>query len=209
MNSSQSEGKDRPDPVRRRLARGGLAGTVVLSSLISRPVLGNFNNPNAPYDCTISGQLSGNMSPRADDGVVCSSLGKSPAEWSALANWPIDKTTALFNGNQGLANSFSVDTNGIVSFNTSTMATAAKLSQILESTDQSIEFRFGRETIAALLNAIQGGFHPDFGYPLTPAQVVTMYNAVFNGVGTFPANASINWNRTDVAAYFQKLRTGG
>jgi hypothetical protein len=36
-----------------------------------------------------------------------------------------------------------------------------------------------------------------------------MYNAVFNGVGTFQVNASIHWNRTDVAAYFQKLRTGG
>jgi hypothetical protein len=209
MNSSQSQGNDRPDPVRRRLARGGLAGTVVLGSLISRPVLGNGFGPNAPYDCTISGQLSGNMSPRAGDGVTCSALGKSPAEWSALANWPIDKATVVFNGYLGLAPSFIVDTNGVVQFSTSTVGTPAKMSQILESTDQSTEFKFGRETIAALLNAIQGGFHPEFGYPLTPEQVVTMYNAVFNGVGTFQANASINWNRTDVATYFQKLRTGG
>jgi hypothetical protein len=207
MNTSQSEGNDRPDPLRRRLARGGLAGAVVLSSLISRPVLGNSNNPNAPYDCTISGHLSGNMSPRAGDGVQCSSLGKSPAEWRDRPTWPVDKDTVEFNNYRGLLPSFIVDTNGVVQFNT--IGTPAKLSQILASTADSMEFRFGRETIAALLNAIQRGFHPDFDYPLTPEQVVIMYNAVFNGVGTFQVNASIHWNRTDVAAYFQKLRTGG
>jgi hypothetical protein len=209
MNSSQSEGNDRPDPLRRRLARGGLAGTVVLSSLISRPVLGNFNNPNTPYDCTISGQLSGNTSPRAGDGVTCSSLGKSPSEWRDLATWPIDKATVEFNNYQGLSPSFIVDANGVVQFSTLTVGTPAKLSQILASNDQGPEFLFGRETIAALLNAIEGGSHPTYGYPLTPAKVVTMYNAVFNGVGTFQANASTPWNRTLVAQYFQGLRTGG
>jgi hypothetical protein len=119
----------------------------------------------------------------------------------------VDKDTVVFNNYRGLSPSFIVDTNGVVQFNT--IGTPAKLSQILASTADSMEFRFGRETIAALLNAIQRGFHPDFDYPLTPEQVVIMYNAVFNGVGTFQVNASINWNRTDVAAYFQKLRTGG
>ena len=81
MQSAKPEQQDaQPDRLRRRLARGGLGGTVILGSLISKPVLGAV-----PYNCTISGQLSGNTSTHGDP-VSCSTLGSSRAFWlGALA----------------------------------------------------------------------------------------------------------------------------
>ena len=60
---------------RRRLTRGGLAAPVVLGTLLSRPVLGA-----APYNCTISGQLSGNVSSHGTP-INCKTLGLSPGFW--------------------------------------------------------------------------------------------------------------------------------
>ncbi len=50
---------------RRRLVRSALAAPVVLSSLASKPVLGA-----EAYHCTVSGQLSGNVSAHPGD-VIC------------------------------------------------------------------------------------------------------------------------------------------
>ena len=224
MNSSQSEGNDRPDPVRRRLARGGLAGTVVLGSLISRPVLGN-GVVGAPYDCTISGQLSGNMSPRAGDGIACNSLGQSPSTWATITDWPFGVTRGslptatttpfphpfadpgtYFNGFLGLANSFRYNEAGGIGFNTTNATRPATILQILLSPNTNDRFNFGREAIAALLNAIGGGVGAA-PYPLTPPQVVAMYNAVYNG-GSYLVNASVSWDRRQVFSYFRSLRAG-
>lgn len=69
---------------RRRLAKGGLAAPVVLGTLMSRPVLGA-----APYNCTVSGQLSGNTSSHGEP-VDCSTLGLSPGYWRQdQKDWPI------------------------------------------------------------------------------------------------------------------------
>lgn len=50
---------------RRRLAKGAAAVPVVLSSLLSKNALGNT------YLCTVSGQVSGNMSPTGNDDAAC------------------------------------------------------------------------------------------------------------------------------------------
>lgn len=225
MNSSQSVGNDRPDQLRRRLARGGVAGTVLLGSLISRPVLGNGSGP--PYDCTISGQLSGNMSPRTGDGIACNSLGKSPAQWIASV-WPggvtgvtkgslptatvspfphpIPDSGTYFNAFLGLATSFTYNTTGSVVYNSTAVTRPATLLQVLQSPIANAQFNFGREAIAALLNAIHGNVGPA-AYPLTPAEVVAMYNAVRrNSTDLFVVNASISWNRRQVDTYFRSLR---
>jgi len=71
------------DERRRRLTKGALATTVVLGTLVSRPVLGA-----APYNCTISGQLSGNTSSHGKP-VGCSTLGRSPGYWrQEHKDWP-------------------------------------------------------------------------------------------------------------------------
>lgn len=72
-----------PDALRRRLTKGGLAAPVVLATLASKPVLGA-----APHNCTISGQVSGNVSTHEQG--VCALLGNNPNYYAALApaNWP-------------------------------------------------------------------------------------------------------------------------
>jgi hypothetical protein len=70
------------DEKRRRLAKGGLAAPIVLGTLLSRPVLGA-----APYNCTISGQMSGNVSSHGEP-VSCRSLGVSPGYWMNHEAWP-------------------------------------------------------------------------------------------------------------------------
>nr|WP_145552576.1 hypothetical protein [Variovorax boronicumulans] len=53
------------DVSRRRLAKGAAVAPVVLSSLLSKNALGNT------YLCTVSGQVSGNMSPNGNDQPSC------------------------------------------------------------------------------------------------------------------------------------------
>ncbi|MCU0811060.1 MAG: hypothetical protein MUE59_08495 [Thiobacillaceae bacterium] len=84
--STESKAKDTQPQVneqRRRLTRGGLAAPIVLGTLLSRPVLGA-----APYNCTISGKLSGNTSSHGDP-VECGQLGRSPGYWRQdQKDWP-------------------------------------------------------------------------------------------------------------------------
>ncbi|MDP2834204.1 MAG: hypothetical protein Q8Q28_13100 [Pseudomonadota bacterium] len=92
---------DQPDALRRRLTQGGLAAPVVLATLLSKPVLGA-----APHNCTISGQISGNLSTHEQG--VCSTLGQTPAYYAALAptTWP---STVGFNDWTTQFRKFSVD----------------------------------------------------------------------------------------------------
>ena len=82
-HSNTSQKKNHPDELRRRLAKGGLAAPVVLASLASKQVLGS-----TPYSCTISGQISGNMSGQVQ--TSCSSLGSGPATYLSqpIIQWP-------------------------------------------------------------------------------------------------------------------------
>jgi len=83
--SNESESQDvRPqvDEQRRRLSKGGLVAPIVLGTLLSRPVLGA-----APYNCTMSGQMSGNTSSHGDP-VDCSTLGLSPGYYKNHDAWP-------------------------------------------------------------------------------------------------------------------------
>lgn len=64
-----------PDALRRRLVKGGLATPAVLATLASKQVLGS-----APYNCSMSGKLSGNVSGHGK-AQTCSSLGSSCEQW--------------------------------------------------------------------------------------------------------------------------------
>ena len=212
MQANEFEQEGRPDPLRRRLARGGLAGTVVLGSMISNPVLGG-PLPN----CTPSGKLSGNTS-RAPTGPPCPSLGLKPADWLAALSWPTLVKGALpipantyyknnlpqagtrFNATAGLNSAFSCSNTGVVSFNTGTTLQPATMLQILSSASTNANMVFGRETIVAILNSMR----PATTYPITTAQVVAMFNAVYNG-GVYQVNSTTQWNQAAVLAYFQSL----
>lgn len=70
------------DEQRRRLAKGGLVAPIVLGTLLSRPVLGA-----APYNCTISGQISGNVSSHGEDQPCTTGL--SPGYYKLSKHeWP-------------------------------------------------------------------------------------------------------------------------
>lgn len=81
IESNDQETRAPIDEQRRRLSKVGLAAPVVLGTLLSRPVLG------ATYhNCTISGQMSGNVSTHAQG--TCSELGGSLAYWRNSNAWP-------------------------------------------------------------------------------------------------------------------------
>lgn len=83
---------EEPDLSRRRFARGGFTATALLGSLPSTPVLGQ----NVFYNCTLSGQLSGNVSYRVRGD--CSTLGYSPSYWRTATSWPGYTKGTLPNG---------------------------------------------------------------------------------------------------------------
>lgn len=82
------------DAQRRRFAKGGLAAPVVIGSLLSRPVLGA-----APHNCTISGQISGNVSTHLQGD--CTQLGLSHGYWKNRA-WSDFVRGSVSDSGQGL-----------------------------------------------------------------------------------------------------------
>lgn len=224
MQPSDIDKPTQPDPMRRRLARGGLGGAVVLGSLISRPVLGAV-----PYQCTISGQTSGNTSSHHDV-TPCSTLGSSPATWASGSGWPnplkagalpTTPSCNLQNSNNATRfNRFSSGTNQLqIAFkytgncNTVNLGVAglgepgfintdpaASMLQLLNTTSTTMLFQLGRATVASLLNAYAQGA----SYPLTPAQVIAMFNAVYLG-GQYVYSPTITLTQAQVLAYFKSL----
>lgn len=203
---------------RRRFTRAGLSASVVLGSMASQPVLGA-----APYHCTVSGKLSGNISPRPGAGVDCKTIGKSLSYWSTAVDWseapgfvkgtlplpsstpacavPAGSTTTLFNGTLGLINAFySVDSSGTCVASITSSTAPATMYQVLLSTDTSEQYRLGRATVVSLLNAT--ALAPN--YPVERATIVAMFNATFAG-GLYQVNSTVQWTRTQVIAYLEGL----
>lgn len=212
------------DEQRRRLTRGGLAAPIVMGTLLSRPVLGA-----APYHCTISGKLSGNVSPRGTP-VDCKTLGRSPGYWKQErhnSQWPapllvwgapgkkacpdISTTGTIFNGftinGATLADAFRCKDGAVYGYRDPNFGSAtsdATMLQILNAggglTSTNIN-ALGRATVASLLNAIV--FAPD--YPLTPERVILMFNAVYFNGGTYQVNSTTSWDSDQVKTYFESL----
>ena len=167
---------------RRLLTKAGLASPVVLSSLISRPVLGD-----TPYSCTISGQMSGNTSFRPGQ-VRCAELGRSPGYWGNRGgqhDWSPLRKEALF------ASVFADAYPG------------KTLLQVIQSgggmTPNNNYPALGRSAVASWLNA----YHMP-SYPFTQAKVTEMFNAVATG-GAYHATANWDWDAHQVHAYFESL----
>lgn len=210
---------------RRRFAKAGAAAPVVLGSLLSKPALAT-----QPYNCTISGQMSGNMSPRPGK-VDCKTLGKSPGYWKNASTWPPgalrgvlpnaacvfadnNKGTAFGGfaaGGQTLMDAFRYKSASsqcaVYGYRDSTFGTCyakASLLQVLNTPgglNDSMIYALGRATVATILNALNIG--PD--YPVTPAQAIKMFNAVCPAGGKYQVNASVYWDENQVLAYFQSL----
>lgn len=185
---------------RRRFTRAGLSAPIVLGTLASKPVLGQV-----PYNCTISGQISGNLSRPGD--VDCNTLGYSPEYWAKDTSvWPAytkdksvaNKNTCAFNPSTDVgtlfsqafdnANAFarqSVGTGsnkkcGVIAYESGKFpanAQSATLSQVLDTTGTNNLEELGRQAIASLLNA--SDISKSARYPFTAAQVVALFNEVW------------------------------
>ena len=192
------------DEQRRRLTKGGLVAPVVIGTLLSRPVLGA-----APYNCTISGQISGNVSAHGPDQSCI--LGDAPSTWAALSTWPSPYTPGTqFNATTSygaFANAYRRKTEAGTTYLVNTSATGtqpATLKDVLtlpaSSSNPPPNPELGKAAVASLLNAVK--YAPD--YPLTPGQVIEMFNATYNG-GTYNVNGTVLWNAATVLAYFKSL----
>ncbi len=213
-----------PNVGRRRLFRGVAGGTGVLLSVHARTALGGGI-------CKSPSQiLSGNTSPRPGDGSTCSG-GRSPGFWMQPQHFPHWRiggpTPPEFNGqvvdcqsglgklkwsditNQGttFASVFGHEParNGGVSY-----PGAAGLWAVMAfKTDfQGHELLF--HIVAAYLNS---KYFTDQAtrYPLSPQQVVQMYNAVKSGGQYCPSSFVFQscpaggWTSSDVISYIQGM----
>jgi hypothetical protein len=216
------------DATRRRLTQAGLAGPVVLATLASKNVLAS-----TPYNCTISGQLSGNVSSHGTP-VNCNTLGLSPGYWRQpqhSGDW-----TPYIQGSGMVDGSFKPikcpTLNGSKQSTEGTLFTTAGFANVFKcvssssgvtilvygdpgfpasgnaTLEQVVSYggnagglvSLGRAAVGSLLNALR--FAPN--YPLTPNEVVQMFNAVCMG-GTYQVNPTTSWNSDQVKAYFESL----
>jgi hypothetical protein len=208
---------------RRRFTRAGLSGSVVLGSLASKPVLGAV-----PYHCTVSGQVSGNLSRAAVAGECV--IGECSQYWID-GNWPSVFTKGTqpnpencsFSGGQRIrGTNFNAYTPGTgvspiigafynsgvgasqCTVGTSTTSNPATMLQVLTTTDTSEQFVLGRVVVTSLLNAANKGST----YPVTTHSIIAMFNATFGG-GAFSPVDGATWNRTRVIEYLSSLYSSG
>lgn len=209
----KQEPKKLPDEVdknRRRLTIGALVAPVVLSTFPGKNALAS-----TPYNCTISGNLSGNTSSHGHE-VNCGTLGVSPGCWKSPhvcgtrkhgssynfvspPRWPVPYTpTTLFK----LA--FTAWPNGFTNLgydpNSTTMVDALRTEG-----NAGGNVAFTRAAVASLLNA---SYFPD--YPLNALQVKQLYDATVNGGSIllsdfFNVTGGTIWHLQEVMNYFESL----
>lgn len=213
MSDSASTPKtEHPDALRRKITKGGLAVPVVLATLTSKQVLG------AAHNCTVSGQVSGNVSTHAQGD--CKTLGVSVSGWSVLSEWyPCSyffstcpgasaATAYLFMNTPAksdwpkfvdayLKNGTSKPTVVEVMNGTTTRPAVT----ITPKARASVEL--GQEAIAALLSSLRAtkGYPT---YPVSAVDVVEMFNAIASA-GVYNTEFGERWYHDDVLNYFKML----
>lgn len=212
---------------RRRFTRAGLSAPVVLGTLVSKPVLGQSG---PPYNCTVSGQVSGNLSHPGD--FPCATLGSNRSYWLMNA-WPgamgatkgdlpnngcnfpgsTSKGTLFYQfGNgvapPGLASAFFTGAGGgqcslVDSGSTSARASLYEVLALQSAAGE--KFDLGRATVVSLCNYYSNPSR----YPVTPHTIIAMFNATYNG-GTYTVNSSGGfWTRRQVLIYLTSLYPPG
>jgi len=196
-NQASKPSGNLPDALRRKLVKGGLAAPVVLATLASKPVLGA-----APWKCTISGQVSGNMS--GHESETCSQLGDPPAYWQSNT-WPNCDYFFTGCGIGTLTARLFKDTPASIGLTTFADAYSGfTVMQVLSgsATPSALNatVRLGQETVAALLNAMTHGTN----FPLPSADVITIFNSIAT-TGSYTTEFGEVWNEGDVYNYFHML----
>lgn len=180
---------------RRRLIKSALGTPVVLSSLASKPVLGGT------HGCGPSNV--GSPTPNSHSPAVnCSTLGQSAAHWTnPMTTWPSNikrkppsNESTKFNGFQGLNDKFFMDKNG-------GGTRPATMLEVLKGKNREGDSRLGRATVVSLLNA----YYLPTSYPVTPPQIVLMFNAASNGRDYPIGSGSATLTPTQVLGYLESL----
>ena len=156
MDKQEEQQTSQPlaDPTRRRLAQAGLAAPVVLATLASKNALAA-----TPYNCTVSGMLSGNTSSHGAP-VPCTSLGVSPGCWKSphvcgtVSSYNDTRWPSPYKPTTPFTTAFSSYPTG---YNTKTMLDALRARG-------GGNIAFARAAIASLLNSLK--FAPEL--PLEP-----------------------------------------
>ena len=164
------------NPSRRKFARAGFAGSGVILTLASRPVLG------AAVCKSPSGFLSGNASTHGDP-PVC--LGRSPGYWkNSQGNWPIP-TSTLFR------NVFSCKGNS--PYYPCTMLN-------LLTPQQFDKDNLGMHLVAAYLNAMQGWT------PFLEVTTLQSMFSEWQANGAFCPTATVQWNSAEIVDYLKSTQ---
>lgn len=176
---------------RRNLTKAGLAVPAVLGTLASRPVLANV-----PWKCTISGQVSGNVS--GHESETCNSLGSSHADLTSSYSSSTDTLSDLF---PGLTVYFHWNSS------TNSLTTApgdpeATIPQILGSIPPS-GLEYAQKAVVLLLNA--KSIADTSLYPLTEFQAKNLYIAAATGGSYNDTNPPVNWANAQVNYYIDLL----
>lgn len=203
-----------PDPLRRKLVKGGVATPVVLATLASKPVLA------VSWNCTISGQLSGNVSSHGED---CTNVGDSASGLAAntykypsndlkmisvlFSDSPVLSTTNyFFVTGESTDTTTGIISGGTLSFSSSGAqpggSTPASINQILNlSTPSGGEYAV--KALVLLLNA-KDITDPSV-YPLIRSQAERIYVAAATG-GTFSdSNPTVDWSNAEVLHFVDLL----
>ncbi len=200
MNDQTGSSKtEQPNALRRRLTKGGLAAPIVLASLASKPVLAD-PNLGAPWICTLSGQLSGNMSGHT---VAPCDQGATTL-FGYTADFP-----AAGAGAHTIMQEFPQIGEDLIFFTGSelTLSSAypvATIYQVLTtSSAQWSAEDYARRAFAIFLNA-RNIYDPSV-YPLTENQAIKLFIAACKQQSFEDTNPTINWNYEQVKAYIDLL----
>jgi hypothetical protein len=231
MQHSELPSSDLPDPGRRRFTRGGLVAPVVLGSLISKPVLGQ----TIPYVCTVSGQMSGNVSAPRDLNANCA-IGQSTAYWigsdpyTVNNFWPgnLDRGNLKKNQPDQKADSGTLFS-GTTSIATSTTTTGLFAQTSTSSTSSSSSFagtfmtgdgKDAATMLQVLMKVTSNTTNGELGQiamtsllnalaqPARYPVSASQVVAMFNAVqngGTYVVNGYDGWNKDKVMTYLRKL----
>jgi hypothetical protein len=175
------------DEGRRKLTKAGLAAPAVLGTLASRPVLAGV-----PWKCTISGQVSGNVSGHANES--CTTLGDSHATLKGTYASLPDTLSTKF---PGLTVYFHWNSGTLTTSNSDPEAT---IGQILNNTPPA-GLEYAQKAVVILLNA-KSIADPNV-YPVTESQAKNLYIAAATNSGYTDTN--VNWDNMAVRSYIDLL----
>jgi hypothetical protein len=208
----ETETEKKPvDLTRRRLAKGGLAAPVVLATLASRNALAAV-----PYQCTISGQMSGNASPNGPaDSTPCNTLGYSGSYWSATLSNNGQTLGARKLADLSLTSAYDTDhTTGqnffIIAHDSSSSTQPSTLYEILNygaGSPAPPNLDYAKKALVLYLNAEALNGSGSGQYPLTTVEAGAMFNAIVASAG-YSGTTSLgpfSWSNDQLKSYIDSL----